>query len=224
MSISILERETIANLEVDNDLFPGELPGQAQATLGYGRLLAEQAATRRRNALWRTLAELDVLPFTGSSVEAYKQACARRANRRIAEAALATVGLSALVALVALPLLLFTALFGFANAAFYSALAFSAGTVIAVAAGVVESRYSVEREWTMRELSDYAEPVPEFVLQTAVEVKQAHPDAEFHVCTLEENRVVVDPFLVLRIQEGGAERDYYLEVWNESRFDGRREA
>jgi hypothetical protein len=226
MNVNLLQREAIAwdAATDDADLFLGDLDREAQAVLGYHGLYQERIKTRQRKSLRRTLIDLDVRPFTRASVEAYKQSCAQDGSRRLAEAALVGLVVGMLASLVALLVLVFSALLGFASVAFYAALVFLASTTTAVVCGQIESRYSRERTWTMRELSLYSEPIPEFALQTAVDIKKAHPEVEFYVCTLEENRVVVDPFLVLRSRAGDEVRDYYLEVWNESKFCGRRQA
>jgi hypothetical protein len=226
MNVDLLQRESPAwdAAEDEADFFLGDLDREAQAMLGYNGLYQERLKTRQRKSLRRTLIDLDVRPFTRASVEAYKRSCELAGSRRLAEAALAGLVVGMLMSLVSLLVLVFSALLGFASVAFYAALVFLAGTTAAVACGMMESRYSRERTWTMRELSLYAEPIPQFALQTAVDVKKAHPEVEFYVCTLEENRVVVDPFLVMRSRAGDEVREYYLEVWNESKFRGRREA
>lgn len=69
-------------------------------------------------------------------------------------------------------------------------------------------------EWDEVELSDYNEPVPEFVLAKALELKKKVPEVVLYV---EYLGVRYDPFL---IAEMGDER-YYIEVWDEPKFEGR---
>lgn len=223
MNVSLLEREAIVpEADDDTELLLGNLDREAHSLLGYSRLRLERVKTRRREALQRTLIDRDIRPFTRASVEAYKKSCEWAAHRRLAETAMWTSAVSILVCFAAMAVLIFAALFWFTSIAFYAALTVLIGTILASACGVIQSRYGRERKWTMKKLSEYTEPVPEFALQTAVDVKQAHPEVEFYVCTLEENRLVVDPFLVLRVRDGHETRDYYLEVWNEADFHGRR--
>jgi len=69
----------------------------------------------------------------------------------------------------------------------------------------------------------YRNPVPDFAIERALQVKQALPETNFYVSELQErwqeiHMQVSDPFLVM---------DYkgiqlYLDVWDEPKFEGRR--
>lgn len=73
--------------------------------------------------------------------------------------------------------------------------------------------------WKIVPLHNYADPIPEFVLSRAVELKEKLPAAEFYVEFPErEERVLPDPFLVM-IYKGSS---YFIEVWDEPKFEGRR--
>lgn len=226
MDTTLLQREAIVpdHDQIEEELLLGGLGREARDSLGYSRLFEEETRVLERRALRQTLANMDVLPFTPHSVQAYKESCVTTANRWVARIAVTGVALAAFLAIGAVPVLVFATLAGYASMAFSAAVIFVVSVAAGIVCGFVESRCSVDRKWAMHELSAYAEPIPEFVLQTAVDIKRAHPDAEFCICALEEDRVVADPFLVLRIPDGDVEHEYYLEVWNESRFDGCRAA
>jgi hypothetical protein len=68
--------------------------------------------------------------------------------------------------------------------------------------------------WEKASLSGYNQPIPEFVLAKAVEIKKANSSVEFQVEYLEK---VADPFLIAVL----AHESYYLEVWDEPKFEGR---
>jgi hypothetical protein len=74
-----------------------------------------------------------------------------------------------------------------------------------------------EVQWHMKSLTGYTKPVPEFVLRKCVTIKQAMPDATFHVDELIETRrnVTFDPFLVVNLGEDQA----VIEVWDELEFE-----
>lgn len=72
-----------------------------------------------------------------------------------------------------------------------------------------------EYSWHSYELAKYGKPVPEFALSRAISIKKALPSAQFFV---EELRYNPDPFLYLQV---GNTR-YYLDVWDEPIFEGRR--
>lgn len=69
--------------------------------------------------------------------------------------------------------------------------------------------------WSHTKLSDYTEPIPEFVLSKAVEIKEKLPTVEFHIHHLSIPKA--DPFLIAVL---GKEL-YFVEVWDEPRFEGR---
>ena len=83
--------------------------------------------------------------------------------------------------------------------------------------------------WKPYNIVNFSDPIPEFALQTAIDVKKVFPEATFCIEKLEQIEEVkvikveaprLDPFLVAHI-EG---KDYYLEVWNEAEFKQNRVA
>jgi hypothetical protein len=74
--------------------------------------------------------------------------------------------------------------------------------------------------WRTTEISEYEKPIPQFVLNKAIEIKQACPEATFKVEWLEENP---DPFLHVQLLKDGSkysvEEEYVIEVWNEPKFE-----
>lgn len=74
-------------------------------------------------------------------------------------------------------------------------------------------------EWSMTEIEKYSEPIPEFVLNKAIQIKRACPDVAVFVEWLNDHP---DPFLVVRLgtETRNAEL-YYIEAWDEPRFEGR---
>jgi len=77
-------------------------------------------------------------------------------------------------------------------------------------------------EWSQTDLRSYQEIVPEYVLQTAIDIRREFKDAIFiveHVASKRRSLEAYDPFLICKY-EG---EEYYLEVWNEPGFDQKRE-
>lgn len=61
--------------------------------------------------------------------------------------------------------------------------------------------------------------IPEFAIDTAIKVKERIPAAQLSVeILMSTERLLGDPFLV--VEHGGLK--YYLEVWDESKFEKRR--
>jgi hypothetical protein len=75
--------------------------------------------------------------------------------------------------------------------------------------------------WNEQKISEYKQPVPEFVLAKAVQIKQAIPECEIFIEGLEDHP---DPSLVVAIPDGRpyykAKERYYVEVWAEPKFEG----
>lgn len=74
-----------------------------------------------------------------------------------------------------------------------------------------------ELEWTRTPISKYAEPIPDYVLNKAIQIKRALPDVEIIVEALQQNP---DPFLIVRVKDGYRYEGYYVEVWDERSFVG----
>lgn len=74
--------------------------------------------------------------------------------------------------------------------------------------------------WRYIELADggYSQPIPQFVLHTALRVKKACPEVILGVEYLD--RKPADPFLVVTLN-GHRE---WIEVWDEANFNGKRQA
>lgn len=73
--------------------------------------------------------------------------------------------------------------------------------------------YSLPR-WEERELSSYEEPIPEFVLNKAIQIKERLPEVTFEVEHLNESP---DPFLKAKLND----EEYYIEAWEEPSFENR---
>ena len=74
--------------------------------------------------------------------------------------------------------------------------------------------------WNRVKIADYKDPIPEFVLNKAIQVKRAIPDALIFVESLEDYS---DPFLVIASKHPSysslTEEEYWVEVWAEPRFE-----
>ncbi len=83
------------------------------------------------------------------------------------------------------------------------------------------SSYSAPTWRTTTTIKEYKEPVPEFVLHKAIQIKKAMPDCGVMIEWLDESP---DPFLVIQtampnLYSTPTEK-YYVEVWNEPKFEG----
>lgn len=62
----------------------------------------------------------------------------------------------------------------------------------------------------------YTKPIPQFVLHKAIQIKKAVPEATFFIRELGDNP---DPFLWVGIKNFDS---YFIEVWDEPKFEGRQ--
>lgn len=77
--------------------------------------------------------------------------------------------------------------------------------------------------WVTTDISKYKEPIPEFVLNKAIQIKRELPDVGVYIYHLTEAK---DPFLLVTYgatseYDFDAGERYFVEVWEEPRFEGR---
>lgn len=68
--------------------------------------------------------------------------------------------------------------------------------------------------WRETKIEEYGEPIPEFVLNKAVQIKKAVPECKIIVEYLDENP---DPFLLVKL----GDEKHCVEVWAEPKFEGK---
>jgi len=69
--------------------------------------------------------------------------------------------------------------------------------------------------WQHTLLSEYKRPVPEFVLDKAIRIKEVLPEVQFYIQHLSDPKA--DPFLVAK----NGDEIYFVDAWDEPRFEGR---
>jgi hypothetical protein len=67
--------------------------------------------------------------------------------------------------------------------------------------------------WLHTALGDYQRPVPEFVIDKAIRIKEACPQVQFFIQHLSDPKA--DPFLVAKLEK----EVYYIDAWDEPRFE-----
>jgi len=191
-----------------------ELYRKVRQITGYtGGYEAGLVADTPHRALLKVLQELDVMPFSNRSVTRYKNLMILKQH------------IKCIVAITVPTALALTVLiYGCVAGSTLIALSFIVPIVVAIVAGVSSYGRRTSFEWRTVMLCNYMSPVPDFALQTVVDVteklaaeKGARPT--WHIDYLD--RVVSphpDPFLVV----GYDGFLYYLEVWNEPKFKQKR--
>lgn len=75
--------------------------------------------------------------------------------------------------------------------------------------------------WDKTEIAKYKQPIPEFVINKAIQIKKAMPEVRIYVQHLSEHP---DPFLIVATKHETYDFDgeeHYVEVWAEPKFEGR---
>lgn len=73
--------------------------------------------------------------------------------------------------------------------------------------------YFYPAKWENTLLASYDKPIPEFVLDKALRIKDAVPEVQFYIQHLSEPKA--DPFLVAVL----GREIYYIDAWDEPRFE-----
>jgi len=89
---------------------------------------------------------------------------------------------------------------------------------------VIAGNYSYW-QWRWTEIERFSEEVPDYVLQKAIQVKEALPGCKLWVRALSDRNIEnplfgIDPFLVLQ----AGEKCFYLECWDERAFEEQEQA
>ena len=173
--------------------------------------------------LRKVLTKMDLLPFTSESVRTYKSQAKYWERIRVWTMP-ACFGLGVILSIIALVAVINVA----TVSGWWAALVIPVGVSLFVTMCILCAAASEldEITWERYTLDSYRQPVPEFALQTAVDIMKAKKAGElseavlFSVDCLEISRKPSrDPFLLLRY---GRHAVYFLEVWNEPKFKKQR--
>lgn len=172
--------------------------------------------SKENNELLNALSKLDIVPFSKNSVESYKTQAVEDARKMLGKLnTIKEIMPLALVSIVLLScgsmiVLYILNVLGFISD---SPVSIAATTlIISLVSLVLSINLAKTLVWTNTEIKNYQQPIPEFVLRKALQIKEKVPDAQFFVEHLEEK---YDPFL--KVKHGNL--DLYIEVWNEPKFE-----
>lgn len=75
-----------------------------------------------------------------------------------------------------------------------------------------------ELSWKQTPIDEFKSPIPDFVLNKAIQIKKALPECEILI-----EHLTFDPFMIVRLKSarGYGHEGYYVEVWDESSFERR---
>lgn len=179
--------------------------------LGYKGGQHQRKAVEQSALALEALREVGLTPFTAASVAQYK-----------AKAQLAMLPLwFKLLALVPPSIILGSVALAFVNPNWLC------GILVALVTSIpwcMAYDLKFKYVWETDRLEFYGQPIPEFALQTALDVtarlKKQSVEHTWVVEHLQKKQVVADPFLVLQV----GSQSFHVEVWNEPGFKQKREA
>ena len=212
------EREPIAVDDYTPELNL-ELADEAARLLGYAKLRKTLAAEKVIGELAEVLNQLDIQPFSRDSVKRYKAEepdAAEltdvpeffRGHRKLARTLLCLIPVWGLLSMIG------TAAGWLISWQLGVASLTSILLLLAKGCELSDRLAALFPTWERVPLAGYQEDVPLHVLERAVAIKKQLPSAEFYV----EQRAK-DPFLIVKCDE----EEYYVEVWQEPRFEARSE-
>lgn len=170
--------------------------------------------------LYKCFNELDIRPFTERSVANYKYYTTEFYKNLDSVLAISCLiaGFAAAAFTVASFVFSIANFFGYCEPQYWPSFA---STILwsIVGIGLLGHLWtSKTRHWQQTSFESYQDQMPEYALQTAVDVKKHLPMATICVDRLIISDMVIDPFLVVRYKA----RDYYVEVWNEPKYKQQR--
>lgn len=235
---AVLEPVSVGNLPT--------LADEAREHLGYSApgdaVKRKQMVEEKRAIARKALLAIDCRPFDRQSVELYKRRKAwalRNASQKthwyfanvapvVSVAALIVTALALGVwGLTFIPAV-FAAIGMGVSLLWIAGIASGIFLIAAIMFGVSENR-TITTRWIYKNFSSLKAEVPGFALQTAIDLKKIDSSFELGVetLTIEDRREEIrlpDPFLVLTLPgtEHGNNDKFYLEVWDEPSFSGKR--
>jgi len=222
MNTNILIREEIAAPAVNEDavvaLEKRDLLELSRSVLGYSFVTPE---VKPENPMLKSLREMGHRPFTTKSADEYMVAMKKAHSSWRASGWVDIIGTCAIIAALILTVIacisnhydLAATKWLFAGAA-TGAIVFVACLVIALGSNVKVA------SWIQIPIAEYKKPIPGFVLETAIELKQRCPGADIWIKELVLGEKPLDPFL----GAGCDSVSLYLEVWDEPTFKGERQS
>ena len=170
--------------------------------------------------LTRLLHKLAVRPFTDESVNEYKEAFAREANKylwwhRFLEGLVNALAVTLFSSFTGFLLALVLAIFyetGVIGLAFVAVSATSFLILLALEGVTVKERGA----WHVQPLENYLGYVPEIAREQARQIKKALPETRFYVHFFIQSQRTLDPFLSVVVSD----ESYFTFQWDEPDFRG----
>ena len=215
---AVLERKPVVE---DFDEAEFNLANESSNLLSYP-LLLKKVTSKKASHFKQALNELKVEPFTTQSVGRYKRKMERyymftNANFYTILAVELMAWVAMLTVVGSMLGMLVSVIFWFTINAVQGWI-FLSGVImfiLAMVGVVINEKIKVKTtKWQKIKICKYKRQIPEFVLQTAVDLKKKCSDTIFYIDEMSISHRVLDPFLVAVVED----EECYLEVWNEPMF------
>lgn len=235
MNATEIRRITADDLEHPKSM-RADLAMEASRKLGYNKM---SLGLTTKAPLMDVLIELDILPLKKSIVEKYKKS---KETTSMWSGHVHAIWCLLTSCVICAPIFCKLLTMAFVEPGYtFSFVATIVGTVvvglfgiIALICGLVFAISRDERgsrtlwRWATAPLTGTSMFVPEFALRKAIQIKDAYPQATFHIeylqpkeeCTVRSAHLswidlLLDPFLVV----SDSHESYYIDVWDEKEFE-----
>jgi len=200
-AIELLKRQSIEKIAPQGELV--RLAKECNSLLGYKVLSDRINLNQRNSSLRQALSNLEIQPFSPDSVAQYKATKLVEAQR----GEIQKYGTALELANAFFDIRRFVArIQNWSNSTRF-------GRASKIACRCV-AQNAIGWRWEILPLANYPNPIPEFVLRKAAQIQRAYPNGQLFV---EHLTIDPDPFLIVRSEDG--KEEFYVEVWNEPRFE-----
>lgn len=227
MAVTLDRQSGSVVFDPENLIDFSELGQLAEQRLGYALLnaeiVAEKQKIRKDKPLLDAMEGAGIKPFTEDSLKSYKHGLVSKVRPlkfKIGEN-VGCLGVASLITSVLIGLVACVA--GCGGQVVLCGVVCGAASVILmiIGFGALGGNKTIRISWNLVPIQDYGNRIPEFALQTALDLQQRYPDSQFFIDEATYETVSVDPFLVVKAKR--SKRLFYLEVWNEPEYREQRE-
>jgi len=215
--MAVLTRVPVSVPEVDgtDDDF-----AKSAKSIGYKYMGEELERNRKSSLILRALKELEIRPFDVRSVQSYKRSKLIRERTKDRWIPISIAVIAGIIAL---------ATFAIEGNGFEIPLRSRGLCAVVNLIGLIACSMAIfcvilgpfhDYFWHYQDIDKCNFAIPEFAVQTALDITEKCQFAKFEICYLAKERPTGDPFLVLVLPDWSR---LYLEVWNEPGFKQVRE-
>lgn len=203
-------------IEKDNNDISLSFANEVKSKLGYNNLLLPIKIADEM----KIFNEIGLMPFDTNSVNEYKKEKEKETGSNKILRFIASMLIFVLIACILgcfIGIVLAIIQVEFSKFVVFGSVILGILSFISLAISL--SIYKIPT-WERVSLQNYSNTVPEYALQTALDIKNLNNNVLFFVDHLTFKEIVLDPFLIVKFCD--SKKEYYIEVWDELNFKQKR--